>query len=264
MDAMETANIIPALKAIVKQAHEEILSVYRQGEGLEVDFKADDSPLTAADRAANTVICAGLEALPELYPILSEENRSIAFEERKNYPFYWLVDPLDGTKEFIRRNGEFTVNIALIHEGMPVLGIVGVPVSGEIFWAKKGEGAYRCDAYGQDQRIEAAAFRMADPMLRVVASRSHLNEATAAYIGQLQEPQLVSRGSSLKLMALATGEAHLYPRLAPTMEWDTGAAQIILEEAGGQLCRYADDQPLVYNKADLTNPSFIAYARVIA
>ena len=257
-----STEIIPALAAIVQEAHQEILAIYDREADIEVAFKSDESPLTAADRAANAVICAGLSVLPEIYPIISEENKLIAFDERKNYPFYWLVDPLDGTKEFIRRNGEFTVNIALIHEGRPVLGVVGVPVSGEIFWAKKGEGAYRRAASGQEQRITAAPFTLTETNLKVVASRSHLNEATAAYIEQLKDPQLVSRGSSLKLLALAMGEAHLYPRLAPTMEWDTGAAQIILEEAGGKVCRFSDHQPLAYNKEDLTNPSFIAYARL--
>lgn len=254
-------DIVTQLIEIVKNAHRAILKVY-EVENLDVNYKTDDSPLTAADRAANAVICEGLERLPQVYPIVSEENKEVAYEVRKNYAYYWLVDPLDGTKEFIRRNGEFTVNIALVKQGTPVFGIVGVPVSGEIFWAANGEGAWKMDASGKKTAIQAAAFQMEDAGLTVVASRSHLNEATAAWLDKLNEPLRLPRGSSLKLLALATGEAHLYPRLAPTMEWDIAAAQIILEEAGGKVCRADDGQALVYNKPDMTNPSFVAYGRL--
>lgn len=255
------AHIVDQLIEIVKKAHREILAVY-ESEDLGVDYKSDESPLTAADQAANAIICEGLDRLPENYPVISEENKAVAYEIRKNYPRYWLVDPLDGTKEFIRRNGEFTVNIALVQQEAPVFGIVGVPVSGEIYWAAKGSGAWKMDAFGKKQKIVASSFTMDDPGLTVVASRSHLNEATATYIGQLKDPELLSRGSSLKLLALATGEAQLYPRLAPTMEWDIAAAQIILEEAGGKVCRHSDNQPLNYNKPDLLNPSFVAYGKL--
>lgn len=243
---------------IAQAAGAAILNIYENEEDFGVEHKADDSPLTRADKAANDVIVAGLEALPFPAPIISEENKMAPYEARQHYHYFWLVDPLDGTKEFIKRNGEFTVNIALVKQNQVVFGVVYVPVTGELFWAAKQQGAFQWDGTTHTP-LSAAQFHMTDAKLKVVASRSHLNEQTQTFVDQLEEPELVSKGSSLKLLLVASGAAHLYPRLAPTMEWDTAAAQIIVEEAGGQVLQADSGQPLVYNKENLLNPHFIVY-----
>jgi len=251
-------QIIP----IAREAGAAILEVYHKTGNIQVDHKADDSPLTLADQAANKVICAGLEQLDQLFPIISEENKLVDYEVRKKYDHYWLVDPLDGTKEFIKRNGEFTVNIALIHHQMPVMGVVYAPVLDEMYWAAKGEGAFLSSAT-EDRQLEANAFKLTDKDLRVVCSRSHLNESTQSFVDALDSPQLVATGSSLKFLIIAMGNAHLYPRLAPTMEWDTAAAQIVLEEAGGKVLDNDTRAPLRYNKENLLNPYFIASGKLV-
>ena len=159
---------------------------------------------------------------PEV-PIISEENKEIPYSERSSYTYAWLVDPVDGTKEFIKRNGEFTVNIALINEGKTVMGVVYVPATEKLYWAAQGHGAFRSESKSVEQKLTAPFFNMKDQGLSVVCSRSHLNEETAEFIGALNEPNKVSKGSSLKFLILAEGGAHVYPRLAPTMEWDTGS-----------------------------------------
>lgn len=257
---MDRKELAQEVVKIARQAGGAIMAIYGTTD-FGVELKADESPLTLADKAANEVICAGLEKLPLQYPIVSEENKAIPYEERKGFGYNWLVDPLDGTKEFIKRNGEFTVNIALIHKGEPVLGVVCVPCFDETYWAVKGEGAW-WERGGETQAIHAASFRLSDRGLNVVCSRSHLNEGTQAFIDKLQSPELVAQGSSLKFLILARGEAHVYPRLGPTMEWDTAAAQAILEEAGGMIIDEETKKPLRYNKENLRNPYFIAYGKV--
>ena len=242
---------------ITRRAGAAILEIYASDD-FGVETKADDSPLTRADRAANEVIVAGLRDLKLQAPIVSEEGKNVPYAERQQYTRFWLVDPLDGTKEFIKRNGEFTVNVALIENGRPVLGAVYVPVTDELFYAAQGEGAWQEDQ-GQ---IRAASFTLQDANLRVVASRSHLNEATQTFMDTLNAPEIVSRGSSLKIIELARGAAHVYPRLAPTMEWDTAAAHAVLLEAGGRLVDEGTGKELVYNKEVLRNPHFIAYGAV--
>ena len=244
-------------------AGEEIMKVYEGTADWEVESKSDDSPLTRADRNANEIIVQHLEQLEEGYPIISEENKLQAYEERRGFERFWLVDPLDGTKEFIKRNGEFTVNIALVEEGRPILGVVYVPVSQDIYYAEKGTGAKHRSADGIDTTLQASTYRLTDNGLRVVCSRSHINEATQSYINDLSQPETVSKGSSLKFMLLASGQAEVYPRMGPTMEWDTGAAQIILEEAGGQVLHHETQEPLTYNKEDLLNPYFLATAALM-
>lgn len=252
-------EIIQTLLDIMKRASAEVLDVYNSSEGIQVETKGDDSPLTLADQRANKVIVEGLQALPFSFPIISEENKMIPYEERRDFEYYWLVDPLDGTKEFIKRNGEFTVNVALIRQNVPVLGMVSVPVQDRHFWAVKGQGAY-LQENGQDRPLQATAFNLADEGLRVVISRSHLNEETQNYVNQLKNPQFVPMGSSLKFLIIAEGKADVYPRFGPCMEWDTGAAQVILEEAGGSVVHTDDtNQPLAYNKENLLNPYFIAF-----
>ncbi|MCP9236701.1 3'(2'),5'-bisphosphate nucleotidase CysQ [Lewinella sp. JB7] len=242
---------------ITRRAGAAIMEIYGTDD-FGVEHKSDDSPLTKADKAANDVIVAGLNALTLRAPIVSEEGKDIPFAERRQYTRFWLVDPLDGTKEFIKRNGEFTVNVALIENGRPVLGAVYVPATDELYYAAQNRGAWRADG----ERLRAASFTLQDAGLRVVASRSHLNEATQAFMDGLNEPEIVSRGSSLKILELARGEAHLYPRLAPTMEWDTAAAHAVLLEAGGHLVDDGTGKELVYNKEVLRNPEFVAYGAV--
>ncbi|MCP3932650.1 MAG: 3'(2'),5'-bisphosphate nucleotidase CysQ [Bacteroidetes bacterium] len=255
---MYSINLAKQVADIAQKAGEAILNIYNHVSDIEIQQKSDSSPLTLADRKANEIICEGLEKLETQFPIVSEENKAIPYDERKNYDYHWLVDPLDGTKEFIKRNGEFTVNIALIHQQKPVLGVVYAPCLDEMYWAVKEEGAY-LQKEEKVQKIKAKPFQLTDEGLHVVCSRSHLNEGTKAFIDKLNEPELVSQGSSLKFLIIAKGEAHCYPRLAPTMEWDTGAAQIILEEAGGSVINNETQQPLQYNKENLLNPHFVAY-----
>jgi len=257
-------NLIPIAKAvsdIAREAGAAIMEIYREEADFQVEKKGDESPLTIADRESNAIICAGLEALEEQFPIVSEENKEIPYDERKSFGYYWLVDPLDGTKEFIKRNGEFTVNIALVHEQRPVLGVVYVPATDELFWAAERAGAYKV-VNGEIAKLHAPEFGMEDDGLRIVTSRSHLNDATKAFVDRLQAPETVARGSSLKFTVIAQGAAHIYPRLGPTMEWDTGAAQIILEEAGGKVIDEETGASLRYNKENLLNPYFIAYGKV--
>jgi 3'(2'), 5'-bisphosphate nucleotidase len=255
---MNNVQLIAEITQIARQAGATILEIYAQEADFQVEQKSDSSPLTIADRRANAIICSALEALPVQYPIISEENQQIPYAERQHFTKAWLVDPLDGTKEFLKRNGDFTVNIALINAGEIELGIVYIPVFDEMYYATKGGGAFK-EKNGMVQRLQAQPFTMSDTGLKVISSRSHMNNETEAFIQQLYQPELVSRGSSLKFLLIALGQAQVYPRMAPTMEWDTGAAQIILEEAGGQVIDQNTNAPLRYNKENLLNPYFVAY-----
>lgn len=253
--------LVEPLTRIARQAGTAIMAIYErdpaagQGSDVLVQTKADDSPLTLADLAAHQVIAQALaSAYPEI-PLVSEEGREGRSDEA-SASLFWLVDPLDGTKEFLARNGEFTVNIALIEAGCPVFGVVHVPVTGETYWGGKGLGAFR----GRDGKVEAihvAAPVPAGGRHRVVASKSHLNSATQAFIEALGSVELIQAGSSLKFCRVAEGAAEIYPRLAPTSEWDTAAAQAVLEGAGGVVVDLAG-KSLVYGKRDILNPSFIA------
>jgi 3'(2'), 5'-bisphosphate nucleotidase len=251
--------LIEKVKEIALRAGEAILEIYADESLFGVELKKDDSPLTMADQNANAIIVAGLEKLEVQYPIISEETKLVDYSVRKHYDTFWLVDPLDGTKEFIKRNDEFTVNIALISQNSPIMGVVYVPVTGEMYWAYRGEGAFYSKE-GISRQLHANEFTMNDNGLRVVASRSHMNEETKEFLDQLSEPSIVSKGSSLKFLILASGDAELYPRIAPTMEWDTAAAQMILEESGGAVLQYGTVTPLRYNKVNLLNPNFVAMA----
>jgi len=232
----------------------EILKVYHSND-FQAESKDDKSPLTLADKRAHMVIVSVLKETG--LPILSEEGKSIPYEERKNWEYFWMVDPLDGTKEFLKRNGEFTVNIALIHHQRPVLGVVALPVTGEVYYAAEGSGAF----VKRDGKVTPLPLRtatdLAQPGIRVVASRSHMSDETQAFIAGLQDPQLVSKGSSLKFMLLADNQADVYPRFAPTMEWDTAAAHAIVNEVGVSVLQKNSTEELVYNKPDLLNPHFM-------
>lgn len=253
--------MLPAVIEIARRAAAAILEVYYNEGDWQLQLKSDDSPITLADRLSNDCINEGLGLLPTSYPVVSEENPAIPYEVRRHFHRFWLVDPLDGTREFLNRNGEFTVNIALIELGRPLLGVVLLPVSGQLFYAVRGEGAW-VEKEGQKQRLQAATVAMSQPGLRVLASRSHLDAATRDFIGTLNEPVLMARGSSLKIAMLAAAEADLYPRLGPTSEWDTAAAQLLLEEAGGVVIDWHTGQALRYNKEDMLNPFFLARGAV--
>ncbi len=271
---------------IAKEAGDTIMEIYDKD--FQVEYKDDKSPLTEADTKSNEIICDALaKAYPDI-PLLSEENKTQEYEVRKNWEYFWLIDPIDGTKEFIKKNGEFTVNIALIHKDTPVLGVVYAPALNEMYYAKKGSGAFKVEF-----RVQSSGFKKewlenarALPLnfesripnsLVVVASKSHLTKETENFIASLNaspsrtpnpEPRtreiiLISKGSSLKLVMVAEGSADIYPRLAPTMEWDTAAADAIVRESGKMTYQYNPEprtpnpEPLKYNKENLLNPWFI-------
>ena len=240
----------------VHKASQAILSIYENRDRFAIDFKQDDSPLTDADRASNDIICEQLAVLSS-FPIISEESRQRPYSDRSTFEYCWMVDPLDGTKEFIKRNGEFTINIALIKGGEAILGMMHVPVTGSSYFAAKGDGAYRMQ-HGLKSQIHCRPFHPDAAQLGVVCSRSHLSEATQSYVDNYDDPELVPKGSALKFTVIAEGKADLYPRLGPTMEWDTAAAQVILEQAGGQVLDFVTRAPLQYNKEVLVNPHFVA------
>ncbi len=248
-------TLLEDIKRIAIAAGERILEVYDSE--FAIEHKDDKSPLTAADLAAHKAIVAGLAGLTPDIPVLSEESAKIPFEVRSSWTRYWLVDPLDGTKEFIKRNGEFTVNIALIDNGSVTLGVVYVPVTKLSYYACAGGGAFKQEAGQAPQPIHVTS-PAASP-LRVVGSRSHSGDSLLAYLDKLGEHEMVSMGSSLKFCLVAEGKADIYPRLGLTSEWDTAAAQCVVEEAGGRVTGL-DMQPLRYNTKDiLLNPHFFVF-----
>lgn len=241
---------INEIKNIALKAGKAIMQVYERD--FEIYEKEDKSPLSEADLLSNTIICDSLAKFN--LPILSEENSIISFEERKNWEYFFLVDPLDGTKEFIKRNGEFTVNIALIHKQSPVLGVVYAPALNLMYSAKKGEGAFKND--------ELLPLALNKDTYKIVASKSHMSDDTKDFIDKLEvdkKKELISMGSSLKLCLVASAEADIYPRLAPTMEWDTAAADAIVREAKKMSYDFYSKKPLLYNKENLKNPYFVVY-----
>ncbi len=260
-------SLLDSVVAISRTAGEEILSVYNDNRPIDVTVKDDNSPLTLADSRANAVIVEQLQALDDSIPILSEESVRPDFSVRETWQRYWLVDPLDGTKEFINRNGEFTVNIALIDAGDPVLGIVHVPVSSTSYFGGTAvSAAWKRVGDEEPVRLSTNDHLANADKLRLVASRRHRGELLDRLIKQIEtrfsDVAVVSMGSSLKLCLLAEGSADLYPRLAPTSEWDTAAAHAILCAIGGDVLT-TEFQPLRYNqKDDILNPHFLAVANV--
>lgn len=242
-------ELLEVAKVAAEAAGKEILKIYESGD-FSVESKSDDSPLTLADKASHLKIVSFLE--PTGIPILSEEGRGIPFDERKDWDYFWMIDPLDGTKEFIKKNGEFTVNIALIHEGRPVLGVVHPPVLNDMYLAVEGQGAML-----NGEKIHSSSADLSNSGLKVVASRSHMSQETQDFVDKLNDPAIVSKGSSLKLLMVASGEADVYPRFGPTMEWDTAAAHVVVNEAGGRVTYTDLSTPIIYNKEDLLNPFFV-------
>lgn len=247
------------------QGGKEILDVY-EGK-IEVEYKEDKSPLTEADKRAHLAIVAAIEDTK--IPILSEEGKHLPFQKRKGWDKLWVVDPLDGTKEFVKRNGEFTVNIALIENGTPIAGVIYVPVAETLYFAAKGLGAFRKQV-DVNLRFENYADLITDATTlpekkeraySMVGSRSHMSEETIDYFNKVKEQHpnasVISKGSSLKICMVAEGSADVYPRFAPTMEWDTAAGHAIAKEAGFEIINPKTNTPLQYNKEDLLNPWFI-------
>ncbi len=245
-------SLIDPVIALAEDAGRAILKVYASD--FDVQSKDDDSPLTQADLASNRCIVAGLKSLAPEIPIISEESGLPEFDVRSRWDRYWLIDPLDGTREFVNRNGEFTVNIALIDHQKPILGVVHVPVQQKTYVGCEGHGAERRDQDGSTTSIRVSAAS-ASPV-RVVGSRSHRGASLDAYLANLGECDMVPMGSSLKFCVVAEGGADLYPRLGPTSEWDTAAAQAVVEQAGGSVVTL-DGKPMKYNtKENILNPYF--------
>jgi 3'(2'), 5'-bisphosphate nucleotidase len=251
-------NLLSQVVTIAREAGVAIMAIYADPANA-VMTKTDNSPLTQADLASDRVISNGLRTLNLGWPLLSEEAAHIAYEDRKDWQRFWLIDPLDGTKEFIKRNGEFTVNIALIENGQPILGVVYAPVLDVCYYAAQGVGAFVQHGTKAAQPIQVK-IQAAGETIKVVASRSHSDERTAALLQKLGSHECISMGSSLKLCLVAVGVAHFYPRLGPTMEWDTAAAHAVVKVAGGVVQDKAGID-LIYNKPDLHNPEFFVYAK---
>lgn len=249
--------LVHQIVSLAREAGEAIMVVYADSANA-VMTKSDNSPLTQADLAADKVIMAGLKNLQLGWPVLSEESSEIPYESRKDWQRFWLVDPLDGTKEFIKRNGEFTVNIALIENGQPILGVVYAPVLDVCYYAAQGVGAFIKRSAEAELAIQAKSQSDGEA-IKVVASRSHADERTTALLQKLGNHECISMGSSLKLCLVAEGAAHFYPRLGPTMEWDTAAAHAVVVAAGGVVTNQ-QGTALKYNKPDLHNPEFFVYA----
>ena len=251
-----TPDLLEQIFTIAQDAGQAIMAVYARD--FSIEEKDDKSPLTEADKAAHDVIVAGLGALPGGIPVLSEEN-TVGFSGADADGRYWLVDPLDGTKEFIKRNGEFTVNIALIEHGTPVLGVVVAPALEVAYLAAEGLGAFKIDAQGEREPIRVAGQPAEGAAWRVVGSRSHPSPDLAEWLKQLGPHDMVPMGSSLKLCLIAEGAADVYPRLGPTCLWDTGAAQAVVEQAGGRV-ETLEGQPLSYaTPQQHLNPHFIVW-----
>lgn len=253
---MNIRGLVNPLVDLAVTAGDAILRVYASD--FDVQSKPDDSPLTRADLASHRTLVEGLRELTPALPVISEEASLPPFAERRDWPAYWLLDPLDGTREFVKRNGEFTVNVALIRGHRPVLGVVHAPVPGITYTGCEGVGATRRYGRPGQETVEPIRVkaRIGDPP-RVIGSRSHRSPAFAGFLERVGDAELISMGSSLKFCLIAEGRADVYPRLGPTAEWDTGAAQAVVEQAGGSV-RRLDGKPLAYNeKADIRNPHFV-------
>lgn len=259
--------VISPIIALAKEAGAVIMEIYdKPTEDWALQSKADDSPLTQADLSANAVICDYLKSTYPSIPIMTEEAKVDDYSIRTQWKSYWCIDPLDGTKEFIKRNGEFTVNIALMQtapdapDARPVLGVVFAPALSKCYFAVKGVGAFSEEG-GVVKPMQAKQFSEKDEGLVLVCSRSHLDQRTQTFLDSFTGASTKSMGSSLKFMLVADGDAHIYPRLAPTMEWDTAASQIVVEEAGGEVINADTNKPLSYNKEQLRNPFFYVYGK---
>lgn len=249
-------SLLDAVERIAQEAGDAIMSVYARD--FSIEEKDDKSPLTEADKAAHHIIVRGLKSLPDQFPILSEEDVE-GFSGADREGRYWLVDPLDGTKEFIKRNDEFTVNIALIENGKPILGVVTAPVLEIGYIAAEGLGAFKVDANGERKAIAVAGKPKAGMAWRVLGSRSHPSPDLAAWLQKLGEHTMLSMGSSLKLCLIAEGSADVYPRIGPTCLWDTGAAHAVVLYAGGRVVNLEGETISYANPNEKLNPHFVVW-----
>lgn len=252
---------IESLIALVQQAGVAVMDIYQ--EDFSIAQKSDNSPLTEADLAAHHILVDGLFKLTPQIPVLSEESDDFVKKERLNWSVYWLIDPLDGTKEFIKKNGEFTINVALINNGVPVLGVVYAPALDVMYWGELGKGAFKRKGDEVVKSIAVAEVPLTSIGWRVLGSRSHPSEAFQVFIHSLPEADVITMGSSLKLCLIAEGAADLYPRLSPTSEWDIAAGHAVVIAAGGQVLELTSMSPLRYNANpdSLLNPFFVACAK---
>ena len=273
MENQELKQLLSTATRAALEAGKVVNQVYQEKD-FEVESKADETPLTLADRKSHDIIMQHLK--PTGYPVLSEEGKDIPYEERSSWDHFWLVDPLDGTKEFIKKNGEFTVNIALVRKGKPILGVVFAPYVNELYFGTENFGAYKVEGtQGEPMEFEGMEELMKKGQilpvsekrdkLVVVASRSHLNDETKAYVEELKkkhgDAEFVSKGSSLKICMVAEGKADAYPRFGPTMEWDTAAGHAVALAAGFPVTQQDGETPLLYNKKELLNPYFIVKSK---
>jgi len=270
IELSELKNLLTLAIQTAVSAGKLIIGVYNSDD-FQVNLKSDSTPLTLADRLANEEIVNHLRK--SRIPVLSEEGRDILYEERKGWEYFWLVDPLDGTKEFIKRNGEFTVNIALVHQGYPIMGVIFIPVLNQLYFSLKDMGAFKLNditsAIANTLDIDALVKKSVrlpsndtpNQPYTIVASRSHISDETKNYIEKVSQEKgsvkILNKGSSLKICMVAEGKAHVYPRLGTTTEWDTAAGQAIAEESGCLVHSLVDGNRLIYNKEDIENPWFI-------
>ena len=249
-----TKDLIQEVIRISRRAGEAIMEVYATS--FDIKLKDDCSPVTEADKKANTIIENDLNTFDHTIPILSEEGRDIAYEERQEWETFWLVDPLDGTKDFIKKNDEFTVNIALVEDQVPVFGVVYAPAIDLLFWGSPENGAWKKEANNPAEVIQVAS--QFDETIHIAVSRSHTSDKMNDFLAQFKKYVLHPIGSSLKICFASDGSMHLYPRLGPTMEWDTAAAHAVLRASGGEMIQLGTRSPLKYNKQELLNPNFLA------
>lgn len=247
---------------LLDQAGEAIRNIYGSSD-FKIDNKSDKSPVTEADILSNNIISGGLKALFEEIPILSEEGEIPHYDIRKTWDFVWILDPLDGTKGFINKTNEFTINLGLAFNETLVAGFIYLPVNRQMFFASKGMGAFHYQTSGKHLKLTVNRINLKNPGLKVLASRHHRDARTQKHIDQLDNPIIFERGAALKFVSIANGEADYYPKMARIMEWDTAAGQILVEEAGGLVVQAENGQPLTYNKPDLHSPHFIASGKII-
>lgn len=262
MDSKTLQELTYKIIEIAKDAARVIMQVYMDPKGFAVERKEDHTPVTRADQLSSRIIERGLNQLFPEALVVSEEGTQWSYDERKRYDHIFLVDPLDGTKEFVKRNDEFYINIALIEKGKPVLGVILAPAKEQVFFAHENGGAWQLMPNGETKRYLSSPFSWKDNQLRFITSRSHMNTETTTFIRGFAEPVILQRGSAIKFAWIARGDADIYPKIGRTMEWDTAAGQVLLEEAGGQVLEFISRQPLRYNKEDLANPNFLALGKI--
>ena len=257
---IDLIELLEDLKPLLWKAADNVMEIYSR-QDFNTQKKIDKSPITEADLASHKILVQGISELTPEWTIISEENKS--FDTIQEDSFYWVIDPLDGTKEFIAQNGEFTINVALVNGEFPILGLVLAPVFNELYFAIKGKGAFREKRNSPRENIRVSDYDPNQENLRILCSRSHLNQETIDYMNQFVNPETIGKGGSMKFMDIASGRADVYPRFGPTMEWDTCAPQIIVEEAGGQLIDQKTMKRMTYGKERFLNNYFVVFANQV-